>query len=152
MERVTDAELAAWRGFIKTHAQVIERIEQDLSREKRVPLSTYDVLIALFEAPGRKLRLKDLTSKMVLTKSGITRLIDRLEKDGLIVRAKSEEDGRGLYAVLTDEGEAQLRRAWPVYAQGIKRYFASALSEEDVRGVTAAMEAIRRHVAAASPQ
>jgi DNA-binding MarR family transcriptional regulator len=146
MERVTDAELAAWRAFIKAHARIIERIEQDLDAQKRVPLTTYDVLIALFEAPEKKLRFKELTGKIILTKSGITRLVDRLEKEGLIVREKDEQDRRGLYAVLTPAGESELRKAWPVYARGIKNYFASALSEDEVEAIRSAMENIRRGI------
>ncbi|WP_052487247.1 MarR family winged helix-turn-helix transcriptional regulator [Gordoniibacillus kamchatkensis] len=144
MERVTESELAAWRLFIKTYARIIEQIERDLAEQKRVPLTAYDVLIALFEAPGHKLRLGELTQKMVLTKSGITRLLDRLEREGLVQREKSEEDRRGAYAVLTPEGEQQLRKAWPVYARGIKQYFAAPLSEEQTRQLIAAFEAMQK--------
>ncbi len=146
MERLTDDELAAWRGFIKAHAHIIENIERDLAEQKRVPLTTYDVLIALFEAPGHKLRLGELTKKIILTKSGLTRLVDRLEKEGLLIREKSEEDRRGAYAVLTAEGAAQLRQAWPIYARGIKQYFAVALSEEGLQHVTRAMAAIQNRI------
>lgn len=133
MERVTEKELAAWRLFIKTHAKIIERIEQDLDEQKRVPLTTYDVLIALFEAPERKLRFGELNQKVVLSKSGLTRLINRLERDRLIQRERSEEDRRGAYAVLTLKGERQLRKAWPIYARGIKQYFAEPLSDTEVQ-------------------
>jgi len=146
MERLADNELAAWRGFIKAHAHIIEHIERDLAEQRRVPLTTYDVLIALFEAPEHKLRLGELTNKIILTKSGITRLVHRLEREGLITREKSEEDRRGAYAVLTTEGEAQLRQAWPVYARGIKEYFVAALSEEEVQRVRNAMEAIQQRI------
>ncbi|MCZ8521595.1 MULTISPECIES: MarR family winged helix-turn-helix transcriptional regulator [Paenibacillus] len=63
-------------------------------------------------------------------------MIDRLEREGLIQREKSEEDRRGAYAVLTDEGENQLRKAWPIYARGIKQYFSSSLSDEEVEILT----------------
>lgn len=132
MERLSEKELTAWRLFIKTHAKIIECIERDLAAQKKVPLTTYDVLIALFEAPDRKLRFSELNRKVVLSKSGLTRMIDRLEREGLIQREKSEEDRRGAYAVLTDEGERQLRKAWPIYARGIKQYFADSLSDEEV--------------------
>jgi DNA-binding MarR family transcriptional regulator len=132
MERLTELELSSWRSFIKAHAKMIEIIEQDLASEKRVPLTTYDVLIALFEAPDRKLRLGDLNKKVVLSKSGLTRLVDRMEREGFIRRQKSKEDKRGSYAALTDEGERALRTAWPIYARGIKEYFAALLSEEQL--------------------
>ncbi|WP_123040385.1 MarR family winged helix-turn-helix transcriptional regulator [Cohnella candidum] len=146
MDRVTEQELSVWRLFIQTHSKIIEKIEGDLAEEKRVPLSTYDVLIELFEAPGRKLRLGDLTKKVVLTKSGLTRLVDRMEKEGLLKREKSEEDKRGAYAVLTEAGETELRRAWPVYAKGIKTYFAKPLEEADLQALNKALEVLRQTV------
>jgi len=147
MERVTELELSAWRLFIKTHSQIIENIEMDLAEQKRVPLTTYDVLIELFEAPNRKLRLGDLKQKVILSKSGLTRLLDRLEREGLIQREKSEEDRRGAYAILTAEGEKQLRQAWPIYARGIKRYFAALLSDEEVQALVRAFEIMNKALA-----
>ncbi|MCD9025259.1 MarR family winged helix-turn-helix transcriptional regulator [Cohnella silvisoli] len=144
MGRVTELELSAWRLFIKTHATIIESIEQDLADQKRVPLTTYDVLIALFEAPDRKLRFGELNQKVVLSKSGLTRLVDRLEREGLIQREKSQEDRRGAYAVLTHEGELQLRKAWPVYARGIKQYFAEPLSDDEMRSLKSAFTVISK--------
>ncbi|OXM82888.1 MarR family winged helix-turn-helix transcriptional regulator [Paenibacillus rigui] len=136
MDKLSEKELTAWRLFIKAHAKIIEFIERDLAAQKKVPLTTYDVLIALFEAPDRRLRFSELNRKVVLSKSGLTRMIDRLEREGLIQREKSEEDRRGAYAVLTDEGENQLRKAWPIYARGIKQYFAASLSDEEVEILT----------------
>ncbi len=144
MDKVTEHELSAWRIFIKTHAMIIEKIEQDLAEQKRVPLTTYDVLLALYEAPDRKLRLGDLNKKVVLSKSGLTRLVDRLEREGLIRREKSEEDRRGAYAALTEAGETELRRAWPVYARGIKQYFAAQLSEGDLQSLHTALETLNK--------
>lgn len=144
MGKITDQELSAWRYFIKAHAKIIEKIEQDLTDLKRVPLTTYDVLIALFEAPDRKLRLGDLNKKVVLSKSGLTRLVDRLEREGLIRRERSEEDRRGAYAALTEEGERELRQAWPVYAGGIKQYFAAPLSESELQSLRGAMETLNK--------
>jgi DNA-binding MarR family transcriptional regulator len=142
MERVTEHELSTWRFFIKTHAKIIEKIEQDLAEQKRVPLTTYDVLIALYEATDRKLRIGDLNKKVLLTKSGLTRLIDRLEREGLIRRERSEEDRRGSYAALTEAGEIELRRAWPVYARGIKNYFAAPFSKGELDFMHTALEAL----------
>lgn len=146
VEKVTELELSAWRFFIKTHAEIIEKIEQDLAAQKRVPLTTYDVLIALFETPNRKLRFGDLNKKVVLTKSGLTRLVDRLEREGLIKRERSEEDRRGTYAVLTEAGEVELRRAWPVYAKGIKRHFAAPLSENNLESLHNAFETLNNAI------
>jgi DNA-binding MarR family transcriptional regulator len=148
VEKVTEHELSAWRFFIKTHAMIIEKIEQDLAEQIRAPLTTYDVLIELFEAPQRKLRFGDLNKKVVLSKSGLTRLVDRLEREGLIRREKSEEDRRGAYAALTEAGEKELRRAWPVYAKGIKQYFAAPLSEGELQSLRNALETLNKSMKA----
>lgn len=142
MERVTDHELSTWRYFIKAHAMIIERIEQDLASQKRVPLTTYDVLIALFEAPERKLRLGDLNKKVVLSKSGLTRLVDRMVREGFIRREKSKEDKRGAYAELTEAGESELIKAWPIYAQGIKEYFSGPITDEDMKSLNIAFKTV----------
>lgn len=144
VEKVTEHELSAWRFFIKAHAKIIGKIEEDLAEQKRVPLTTYDVLIALFEAPDRKLRFGELNKKVVLSKSGLTRLVDRLEQEGLIRREKSEEDRRGAYAALTEVGETELRKAWPIYASGIKQYFAAPLSEGDLHSLLNALETLNK--------
>ena len=133
MNRLNEQELSVWRYFLKAHAKVIEQIERDLSAHKRVPLMTYDVLIVLFEAPEKKLQLKKLTEKLVLTKSGLTRLLDRLEKKGFIRREPSQTDRRSIFAVLTERGEKELRRAWPIYARGIKQYFSTFMSDEELK-------------------
>lgn len=146
MEKVTDQELSSWRFFIKAHAKIIDKIEQDLTDFKCVPLTTYDVLIALFEAPDRKLRFGDLNKKVVLSKSGLTRLVDRLEREGLIRRERSEEDRRGAYAALTEEGERELRRAWPIYARGIKQYFVAPLSENELQSLCSALETLNKTI------
>ncbi|CAN7762642.1 MarR family transcriptional regulator [Paenibacillus sp. LjRoot153] len=146
MDRLSEFEIGVWREFLKTHAKVIERIEQDLANYKRVPLSTYDVLIALYEATNKKLRVNDINKKILLTKSGLTRLLDRLEKEGLIRREKSEIDRRGSYAILTSEGETQLRKAWPIYANGIKNYFVSSLTEQQLKMLEDSLKIIQQKI------
>jgi len=143
MIKLSANEQAAWRSFIKTHAQIIEWIERDLATEKRVPLTSYDVLIALFEAPDKRLRMHELASKVVLSRSGLTRLVDRLEKQGLIVRERSNTDRRGAYAVLTREGKRALVKAWPTYANGIKEYFISGMNEDELVTIQLILENIQ---------
>ncbi|NEW05716.1 MarR family transcriptional regulator [Paenibacillus sp. SYP-B3998] len=135
MEKLTELELATWRLFIKTHALIIEKIEQNLASEKKVPLTSYDVLIALFEAPDKRLRMHELGNKVVLSRSGLTRLVDRLEKQGLLVRERSDADRRGAYAKLTREGKRELLRAWPIYAKGIQEHFISAMGLEEMQSL-----------------
>ncbi len=132
-EKLDDLHLAAWRSFITAHARLIDLIDKELVAAGCVPLHWYDVLIELVEAPEKRLRMSDLAQKVVLSRSGLTRLVDKLEVVGLLVRESTPEDGRGAFAVLTDEGMAALRKAWPVYAGGIKTHFAQYLSDEEAR-------------------
>lgn len=134
--------MAAWRAFINSHAAIINLIEQELEEQGKVPLSSYDVLVALHEAPEKRLRMHELANRVVLSRSGLTRLVDRLEKEKLLQRERATigEDRRGAYAVLTEKGQEALRLAWPIYAQGIQKYFASLLSEAEIRLLTQALE------------
>jgi DNA-binding MarR family transcriptional regulator len=136
MTHLDETALAAWRGFITAHASLIERIDRDLAAAECVPLSWYDILIELTEAPERRLRMSELASRVVLSRSTLTHLIERLEAHQLVKRERSDSDRRGAYAVLTDQGYAALRKAWPIYAHGISTYFASHLHTEEIKTLT----------------
>jgi len=139
-EPLSELHLAAWRAFLKAHATVVDRINHDLVAKQRLPLSSYDVLIELYEAPDRRLRMHELAQRVVLSRSGLTRLVDRLEAEGLLTRDRSGTDRRGAYAVITEQGVAALRKAWPVYAQGISQYFAQWLTQEEAQILATALE------------
>lgn len=123
---------ALWRTFLVAHAAAIDRIEDDLGEAEVLPLSWYDVLLALYEAPERKLRMHELASAILVTRGGLTRLVARIEKTGILRREPDPADGRGLYAALTDEGLEALRVTWPVYARGIAEHFGQHLGDEEV--------------------
>ncbi len=141
-EHLSEQHLAAWRAFLKAHAIIIDRIDHDLVAAERLPLSSYDVLIELYEAPERRLRMHELAQRVVLSRSGLTRLVDRLEAEGLLTRDRCGTDRRGAYAVITEQGVAALRRAWPVYARGIVEYFAQWLTPEEAQVLQSALERI----------
>jgi len=138
-EHLSEQHLAAWRTFLKAHATLIDRIDHDLVAAKLPPLSTYDVLIELYEAPEQRLRMYELAERVVLSRSGLTRLVDRLEAEGLLLRDRSGRDRRGAYAVITEQGIAALRRMWPMYARGITEYFAQWLTLEEAQLLEAAL-------------
>ena len=138
-EHISDQHLAAWRTFLKAHATIINRIDHDLALAKLPPLSTYDVLIELYEAPEHRLRMHELAGRVVLSRSGLTRLVDRLEAEGLLMRDRSGTDRRGAYAAITEQGIAALRRTWPVYARGIAKYFAQWLTLEEAQLLESAL-------------
>ncbi len=141
--RVDEARMAAWQVFLGAHAAIIARIERDLAAAGVIPLTWYDVLIELYEAPDRRLRLHELADAVVLSRSGLTRLVDRLAAAGLLRREPDPADRRGAFAVLTAEGVRALGRAWPVYSRGIDRYFARDLNDEEARAITAALGRVR---------
>jgi DNA-binding MarR family transcriptional regulator len=117
--RLTPRQLDAWRRFLRAHAVVTRRLEADLLAEHKLPLAEYDVLVQLVEAPERRLRMTDLAERVLLSRSGVTRLVDRLVREGLVRREACESDARGLFAVLTDEGYARLRKATSTHLRGV---------------------------------
>ena len=141
-ERLSEQHLGVWRAFLKAHAAVIDRIDHDLAAAERLPLSSYDVLIELYEAPENRLRMHELAERVLLSRSGLTRLVDRLEAEGYLARDRSGSDRRGAYAVITEAGIAALRRAWPVYARGISEYFGKWLTDEEAGLMQTALERV----------
>jgi DNA-binding MarR family transcriptional regulator len=141
--RVAPEKLAAYRTFITAHAEVITRIERDMASAEVIPLTWYDVLIELYESPGRRLRMHELARAVVLTRSTLSRTVDRLERAALLRREPDPSDRRGAFAVLTDEGLEAMRRAWPTYARGIDEYVARHISEDEASMLTKVFERIR---------
>ena len=130
---LTGTELGAWRGLLRVHSALVRELDAELDAAHDLPLSSYDVLIYLQTAPGKRLRMAELADSVLLSRSGVTRLVDRLEREGLIVRDTCTSDGRGLYAVLTDEGEAMLARARPTHLAGVRERFLRHFSEDELR-------------------
>jgi DNA-binding MarR family transcriptional regulator len=122
-----------WPVFLTAHAVLVERVEARLAEAGLPPLAWYDVLWALDRAEGGRARLSNLAERIVLSRSNMTRLIDRLEQAGLVERERSEEDGRGSYAVLTPAGKSQRARMWPVYKAAISTLFESHLQPAEAR-------------------
>ncbi|HEY3263121.1 MAG TPA: MarR family transcriptional regulator [Pseudonocardiaceae bacterium] len=126
--RPNTEELAAWRSFLRAHAHITRALERELVSEQRLSLASYDVLVQLAEAPGRMLRMTDLADAVLLSRSGVTRLVDRLERDGLVARERTSADGRGIVAVLTEKGLDQLRVASVTHLDGVVRHFVARLN------------------------
>ena len=125
---ISEEQLAAWRAFLRAHSTMLRRITVDLEEAELPPLSWYDVLAALRDAPqDGALRQVELAERLLLSNSGLSRLIDRIEKAGLVRRTACETDRRSFYIQLTAEGREMLERIWPVYARGIAEDFLPAL-------------------------
>jgi DNA-binding MarR family transcriptional regulator len=136
---LTETELGAWRSFLRTHAQITRKLEAELLAEQDLPLASYDVLLQLAEAPYRRLRMTDLADRVLLSRSGLTRLVDRLEREGLVNRAACPNDARGTHAVLTEAGAARLRSAAPTHLRGVSEHVTSRLNETELEQLRALM-------------
>ncbi len=122
---------ATWALFLTTHAVLLEKIEARLKEAELPPLEWYDVLWALERAPQHRLRMHELAHSVVLSRSNLTRLVDRLEAAGLAKRQSATDDKRGAYGVLTPAGLAMRKRMWPVYRGCIVNLFNQHLSEDE---------------------
>jgi len=132
-ERLSAEDIGVWRSFLRVHAVVTRELEADLLAEHELPLSEYDVLVQLVEAPDRRLRMTELADAVLLSRSGLTRLVDRLERQGLVQREACLTDGRGLFAVLTEAGYERLRAASGTHLRGVQRNFVARLGTRDLR-------------------
>lgn len=138
VEWLTPVELDAWRSFLRAHAKVTRILDAELSEECELPLGSYEVLLHLNEAPDRRLRMTDLADRVLLSRSGLTRLVDRLEREGLIRRESCPSDLRGTNAVLTDRGYERLRDAAPIHLRGVREHMIDLLSPEEIQVLAAA--------------
>ncbi len=127
------SSVATWRAFLTAHTTLVEAIERELAQAGLPPLGWYDVLFALEVAPKRRLRMAELSRAVVLSRSNLTRLVDRLEAAGLLRREAVPDDRRGAYAVLAAEGANLRRRMWPVYARCIHERFARHIDAAEAK-------------------
>jgi DNA-binding MarR family transcriptional regulator len=130
-------QLAAWSGFLQAHAQIVRALDAELEREHGLPLTSYDVLIQLSLAPDGRLRMFELADAVVLSRSGLTRLVERLERDGLVERERGVADLRQMYARLTDRGFEVVADATPIHVAGVKERFLERLSDEQTKQLAA---------------
>lgn len=139
-----DPRLDAWRAFLQAHARLFRRLDEDLRSEHGISLAEYDALLQIAQAPDRHLRMSRLASRVLLSKSGVTRLVDRLVADGLVERTQCSSDARGAEAAITPEGLARLRAAAPTHLRGVDTYFVSAVAPSDLAVLERSMDAISR--------
>jgi DNA-binding MarR family transcriptional regulator len=131
-EALTLAELRAWRGLLRAHACLAKRLDAELDRAHRLPMSSYEVLHHLEEATGGRMRMCDLAEQAQLSRSGLTRMVDRLEREHLIERCSCQHDARGAYACLTDAGRARLEEARVTHRAVVREHFFSRFSEQEL--------------------
>jgi DNA-binding MarR family transcriptional regulator len=128
----TTPEQIAWVGLLRAHASAMRRFNGDLISEHGLTLNDYEVLLHLARAPERMMRRVDLAKSVLLTPSGITRLLEGLERAGWVERASCASDARVTYALLTDDGYEKLRQASSTHVEGIRSHFAERFSREEL--------------------
>jgi DNA-binding MarR family transcriptional regulator len=147
-KELDDRTLAAWRSFLTAHALMLRRIEAALAAEGLPPLGWYDVLWAIQRSPDRRLRIRELADAVVLSPTGMSRMVERLVQAGLLRREAVPGDRRGAYAAITAAGVEQLRAMWPVYARVVREHFQPSVG--DPEGLEDALTRIADSAAAGS--
>ncbi len=142
MAELNSAQNSLWKLFLTVHTRLVERVEQNFKQADLPPFEWYDVLIALKQAPDQQLRLSELAELLLVNRTNVTRLADRLEAAGLLQRKVCRDDRRGAYAVLTKAGLEMQQKMWAVYAQSIAQYFGRHLTEKDIKLFTKALSAM----------
>ncbi|GAC1375871.1 MAG: MarR family transcriptional regulator [Acidimicrobiales bacterium] len=137
-----DDVLSVWADFLRAHATITDVLGRELAEATGLPLSWYDVLTQLQSVPDGRLRMQELAAAVVLSKSGLTRLVDRLEREGLVQRTSCPSDRRGTFAAITPAGTVALSAARPVHLDGVARHFGSHLTGDQVATLSVAMRAL----------
>jgi DNA-binding MarR family transcriptional regulator len=126
-------ELAAWRGMLRVHSDLTRELDAELTDRHGLPLTSYEVLLFLADSPGGRMRMSELADSVLLSRSGLTRLVDRLERHGLLERERCEEDARGYFAAITDRGREVFADARRTHLAGVRERFLSRFSRQDLR-------------------
>jgi DNA-binding MarR family transcriptional regulator len=147
----SDSRLEPWRAFLQAHARITRRLDEELRAEHDLSLAEYDALLTIAGAPDRRIRMRHLADRVILSKSGVTRLIDRLVLDGLVQRDVCLSDARGAEAVLTPAGLDRLRRASRTHLRGIDQHFLAALEPDDLPAIRRSMRAVAERVGPGDP-
>jgi DNA-binding MarR family transcriptional regulator len=126
-------ELGAWRGMLRVHAELTKALDAELNEAHGLPLSSYEVLLFIADEPEGRMRMSELADSVLLSRSGLTRLVDRLERAGLLVRVQCDEDARGYFAQITPAGREAFDEARRTHLEGVRRLFLSRFSREELR-------------------
>lgn len=126
-----DHELAAWRGLLETHARVTQHLDTQMRAEHGLSVSAYEVLMFLADAPDHRMRMADIAERILLSRSGCTRLVDRLVDQGFVTRCADTADARGRYAQLTESGLDKTKLARATHLEGVRRFFLDHLTATD---------------------
>lgn len=141
-EKPGDKAFSVWPLLLEAHALLVDRLERDLECNGGPPLSWYDVMVQLSAAPDSRLSMRELADRVLLSKSGVTRLVDRMADAGYVARDSCAEDRRIVYAKLTDKGREIFDQVSPGHISDVERHFSSLFTDEEARIVTEALEKV----------
>jgi DNA-binding MarR family transcriptional regulator len=142
VKQLSPLELAAWGGLLQAHSRLVRELDRELEAAHGLPLTQYEVLLHLERAPHQRLRMTELARSVLLSQSGVTRLVDRLEALGLVVRAPCAEDRRVLWAQMTDEGVRRLAEARPTHLAGVRARFLDRFDDDELGAFADAWERV----------
>lgn len=145
----SEERVRAWASLLRVHAALVPKLEREVAA-KGVPLSWYDVLLEINAAPGRRLRMSELGASVVLSRERVSRVVDELERAGLVNRERNPDDKRSTFAVITRDGRARLRAVAPTYLAGIEQHFTRHLREDELMVLTAVLGRVLSAEAAGS--
>ena len=142
MPSLTPAELAAWRGMLRAHSALVRELDAELRDAHDLSLLEYEVLLVLGNAPEGRMRMTELAGSVLLSQSGLTRLVDRLVDEGSVERRRCAEDRRGLNAELTTEGRTRLEEARPTHLRGVRARFVDRFDEGELAAMACFWERV----------
>ena len=131
----------AWQAFLRASIRLMDRLDAELDHHG-LSLADYEILVHLSAETAGELRMTELAARTLVSRSGLTRRLDRLVDSGLVARRSCPTDRRGVYAVLTDEGRQRLQKAAPTHVEGVRRHFISQLEGQDLPALTASLNAV----------
>lgn len=131
----TDPEIAPWRAFLHAHARLTRRLDEELQASHGLSLAEYDALVQLANSPRRRMRMSTLADRVLLSRSGITRLVDRLVADGMVERSACPTDARGAEAAITPAGLDRLRTASMTHLDGVHRLFLDVIPQTELAAI-----------------
>jgi DNA-binding MarR family transcriptional regulator len=143
----TPLESGAWGGFLGTYSQMMAFIEADLQENWKITHVEFEILLYLSWEPNHRMRIQDLAARSILTRSGMSRAVERLGKAGLVRCETASEDRRGAYAVLTQEGEARMQSALGTHVALVRENFLNLFSPSQLEQMAEFWQQIEKHLA-----
>lgn len=140
-EWLNEAEMQAWTGFLRASIRLMERLDAELEGQG-LTLADYEILVHLSADPSGELRMTELAAQTLVSRSGLTRRLDRLVRAGLVTRRACPTDRRGVLAVLTPSGRERLEAAAPTHVEGVRRHFIAQLEGQDLAALARSLDAI----------